>query len=680
MKLEPNILKQIVKEIEIDNLNSAISELQESSYSSDVKAQLILLKGRLQELDRKQTAGVIDRADYVTERNQIRTSLLDLVYIYEKQNTSLSIEEQFIEYANEMIDMYESRDIKKHFIRPELIKGDHHITYFELLEKIQSTDKQLTLILGNFGSGKSVLMKDLFYQFLKEFLKKKSPIPIFIKLKTHKIGEDIQDFIARTLVQRYNINIDRKTLIKAQMKGKFIFIFDGFDEMLGKVNTASLREGVQQIENLLSDGISKLVASCRTHFFYTSFREDIIEHPNKYYIRPWNASQISLYLEKRMPIKNSQIFDFIENTYNLSELAKTPLFLEMIVESLNEDLFSTKIEINSASLYHYYTEKWFSATVVRKGTVMTEKQKKELVEELAWQMVCTGKYIITLRELRLIILDKFSIDKKETIENFLYDIINCSFLIREGDFFEFSHASFVEYFVALKSVDDISRDKYDSFDVPLRSQIYIFCADILKNTNISINYNTVLKQNYYCKGSIICIAYRIQDEDSKRFFQELMKQKLHPGNQGLIATSIVTYPFEFALKILLELFYNTNNSIVKLTIQIYFRYLNETTIKYNDTISNIVKEKIIPTHKDARDVLDDNPLVVMSHLLSLKLRRLNLKKDDRWIITVHTMLNLTMYNYKEIIPLLEYYTKNSEVEPVVETAKQCLQYFSNNEQ
>ncbi len=260
MKLERTILKLIIKKVEIDDLEEAISELQLLSVNSDFKPELISLKSRLQEIDKKQIQGTIDRENYLIVRNQIRSSLLNLIITHEKQSTlfySKNIDEQFSKYASEVIEMYENRNIKKYFIPPKLIKGDKDITYFELLEDIQITNKRLTLILGNFGSGKSVLMENLFYQLLREFVIKKSKIPIFVKLKNYRTNEDIQDFINRTINERYGIDVNKESLIQAQRKGKFIFILDGFDEMLGEINTTSLQKGIQQIEHLLSDGISK---------------------------------------------------------------------------------------------------------------------------------------------------------------------------------------------------------------------------------------------------------------------------------------------------------------------------------------------------------------------------------------------------------------------------------------
>lgn len=69
-------LRQMIQE---DRITEAFQHLQEEAKNPQTVKSLHLLKGRYQELNRKNSSGVIDRNTYVLERNQIRSALLDLV-------------------------------------------------------------------------------------------------------------------------------------------------------------------------------------------------------------------------------------------------------------------------------------------------------------------------------------------------------------------------------------------------------------------------------------------------------------------------------------------------------------------------------------------------------------------------------------------------------------------------
>lgn len=685
MNMKNDVLRLLIKKIEIDELKDVITDLQLLLGDSKLNLDLISIKGRLSELERNQHLGTINRENYTIEKNKIRGSLLEIINSYQHQEKSShsDVDRQFIEYANDVVEMYESRDIKKYFLFPELKKQDKHIMYYEFLGSVKGDEKdyRLTLLLGNFGSGKSVLMENLFYQLSINYLVKRKKIPIFIRLRTYKGGEDIQTFILRTINQRYGIDISQNDLLKHQRKGRFIFILDGFDEMLGHITTESLKERILQIENLLSDGVSEVIISCRTHFFHTSASEDILNFENKYYLQPWNVNQVLTYLNKRIP-NNNKVYDSIENTYNLSELAKTPLFLEMIIKSLSQDLFRVSPEVNSASLYSFYTEKWFETTVVRKGSILSKSQKRNFIEKLAWKMINQGQYFISIEKLLLLIEGNLDVKKTELAESFLNDITNCSFLTREGNFFEFSHASFMEFFAAVKIVNEIKVGIYDSLLATLRSEIYVFCAEILKNLNVNIDYNKVISLKHdYITANVMTIAYRIQDKDSIHFFEKVAEQNgLHHCTENLIVTGIAAYPFEYPLKILTKLFYKSDNSLTRFAIQNFFRYSKEDiSNNFKTIVTDILEEKIKLKHSDASAIFDNSQGIIKGYLHGLRLHRLSLEKDSRWIIVANIGWLFAVYDYREAIPLLEYYAKNSKEEIVVKISKQCLAYFYTNE-
>jgi WD40 repeat protein len=72
---------------------------------------------------------------------------------------------------------------------------------------------------------------------------------------------------------------------------------------------------------------------------------------------------------------------------------------------------------------------------------------------------------VTAKEVKELIKDKFTSQQQEELGAYLRDFLTCSFLIREGDNYRFSHWSLVEYLTAKGLYDEIQEDKADLFKI-----------------------------------------------------------------------------------------------------------------------------------------------------------------------------------------------------------------------
>ena len=125
----------------------------------------------------------------------------------------------------------EPKDIYNFFEYPNLIKKHHEVINSKDVNSLLDVSHYL-IVQGTGGIGKSTFMKHLFI----DELSKKDLIPIFIELKDlNDINSEyeITDFIYKKL---YNLgcNFDKKYMEYALQSGCFLFLLDGYDEILAE--------------------------------------------------------------------------------------------------------------------------------------------------------------------------------------------------------------------------------------------------------------------------------------------------------------------------------------------------------------------------------------------------------------------------------------------------------------
>jgi hypothetical protein len=185
-----------------------------------------------------------------------------------------------------------------------------------------------------------------------------------------------------------------------------------------------------------------MVVSCRTHFFRDGREQDQLASCRQAYLEPWYESEVKQYLKGAVSDDWERVWGRIEGTYNLRELAETPLFLDMIVRSLGS--LEGK-RVTSAELYAAYTSEWIDAQVYK--AVLDRDQKAGFMEHLAWKMIAEGRLFIPWAELRNEIQQRYELPVVE-VDRFDNDIRTCSFLNRRNGDYTFIHKSFLDFFVA----------------------------------------------------------------------------------------------------------------------------------------------------------------------------------------------------------------------------------------
>src|SRR5258705_169349 len=76
------------------------------------------------------------------------------------------------------------------------------------------------------------------------------PISIVIRLKDYDSKTFIHELILNTLQNRYGVNISQPIFYELQRLRKFIFLFDGFDEMDARANPETISANLRELDKI----------------------------------------------------------------------------------------------------------------------------------------------------------------------------------------------------------------------------------------------------------------------------------------------------------------------------------------------------------------------------------------------------------------------------------------------
>jgi len=334
-------------------------------------------------------------------------------------------------------------------------------------------------LLGNFGTGKSTFCRKYAHDLALRFQKDPTQrIPILISLSEFNDRFDIQHLALGTLIEQYGVSITRDLFGELQRQGRFLFILDGLDEMATRVDPETIEDNIREISSLSSIPNNRLLLTCRTHFFRDKVEARRLGDFEVLYIPEWGPTELAEYLQLRYGESWQDRLQTILKTHNLEELARTPLFLEMIVESLPE----LGAEVERAKLYERYTARWIDVESRRKGARLPAELRREFVMALALLMWREDRPACHYRQFSLIIAEHLHENDATRIDYIRSDVQTCTFLTRdpEGNY-AFRHKSFMEFFVAQALASTIrARDSRLLAERILTPEICDFLVEMLR--------------------------------------------------------------------------------------------------------------------------------------------------------------------------------------------------------
>ncbi|KAF9573679.1 hypothetical protein EC968_008195 [Mortierella alpina] len=270
----------------------------------------------------------------------------------------------------------------------------------DLVKEFLGSDRQVFLILGDSGAGKSTFNRHLENELWKEY-EVGGPIPLFINLPA--VAETYRDIIGEQLqIHKFS---DAKKIKELKEHREMILICDGYDETQLKVNLHTANKLNQE-----GQPRTKMIISCRSTYLGQDYRNQFQPQIDRY-----SGTATSLYTEAVIvPFSSDQIKDYVDQFVrdpevhklmgksrvwstgdymrklsaipNMMELVKNPFLLSLALRALpfvvKDAADLAKIKITRLTLYSSFTDQWLDNNKRRLESIVLSPETAKALQEL----------------------------------------------------------------------------------------------------------------------------------------------------------------------------------------------------------------------------------------------------------------------------------------------------------
>jgi len=390
-----------------------------------------------------------------------------------------------------------------------------------IMQWIGESSRSLIAVLGDFGAGKTTLLERLKHNYAKHYLADESARrPVLVLLKEHYKYPDLTSLLSHSVQRELSRDIPMSLFWRAAQEGQFVIFLDGLDEMLTQSDRRQRAEQFVMLSPLF--GLkSPVIFTCRPSYFVAAteyqaaiaaildrntmlrptgrklgvleekshsykdvkhhldslFIDQIDIHSIQYHqsvtieLEAFDDSRINKFLannEERFracsagKVGWTDVRTFLDGVYDLSDLMKRPILLDMITETVIRggiDIGNRNLKLGPTSLYEIYTDLQFDRDW-KKGEVrqqfLSRDQRRSFAQAVALGMFEKGRLELRYDDIVEIVTSQREVmaDLQQRLKHFTpeqvaSDIQTCAFLSRHEDgFFRFTHKSFAEYFIA----------------------------------------------------------------------------------------------------------------------------------------------------------------------------------------------------------------------------------------
>ncbi|KAF9118779.1 Cilia- and flagella-associated protein 57, partial [Mortierella sp. 14UC] len=356
---------------------------------------------------------------------------------------------------------------------------------FPLMDKVQeflASDRQVMLILGDSGAGKSTFCKRLESDLLQAY-ERGGPIPLFINLSF--VDQPDHEMVEKQL--KFH-NFDGNRILGMKANRQFILICDGYDEGQQLVNLHKTN-----MLNQPGHWNTKMIISCRSQYLDQDYRSRFMPQRSGHYSRPaaelfqeaviapFSRDQIENYVDHYVPLESrtwttQNYMDRLTAIPHLIDLVKNPFLLTLALEMLpiitegKEDL--SAIRLTRVQLYDTFVVHWLDVNKRRlESNVLSADERVILDQLLDAGFISMGidystrlaSAIFENQDGNPVVKYTHLSDKKTWRVKFFGPdpevrlLLESSPVSRTGSLFKFIHRSMLEYFFSRAVFDPSTR-------------------------------------------------------------------------------------------------------------------------------------------------------------------------------------------------------------------------------
>ncbi|MEG4285805.1 NACHT domain-containing protein [Microcoleus sp. A006_D1] len=330
--------------------------------------------------------------------------------------------------------------------------------------------KEHISVLGEFGTGKSWFAMHYAWMALQRYKKaqksglERPRLPLVIPLRDYAKAVSVESLFSEFFFRKHEIPLAGYSAFEQLNRmGKFLLIFDGFDEMAAKCDRQETINNFWELAKAVVPG-AKVILTCRTEHFPEAKEGRALlnaELQASTNIVTGETPQFEvLELEKFNDEQIRQALSFqaeaatvkkVMGNPQLLDLARRPVMTELILEAL-PDIEAGK-PVDMSRIYLYAVRRKIERDIKAERTFTSLADKLYFLCELSWEMLSTDQMSLNYRGFPDRIRSLFGsiVQEEKDLDHWHYDMMSQTMLIRnaDGDYTP-AHRSLLEFFVAYK--------------------------------------------------------------------------------------------------------------------------------------------------------------------------------------------------------------------------------------
>ncbi|MEG4168191.1 MULTISPECIES: WD40 domain-containing protein [unclassified Microcoleus] len=330
--------------------------------------------------------------------------------------------------------------------------------------------KEHISVLGEFGTGKTwfamhyAWMALQHYRYAQKRGLERPRLPLVIPLRDYAKAVSVESLFSEFFFRKHEIPLAGYSAFEQLNRmGKFLLIFDGFDEMAAKCDRQETINNFWELAKAVVPG-AKVILTCRTEHFPEGKEGRALfnaELQASTTILTGETPQFEvLELEKFNDEQIGQALSFqteaatvekVMGNPQLLDLARRPVMTELILEAL-PDIEAGK-PVDMSRIYLYAVRRKIERDIKAERTFTSVADKLYFLCELSWEMLSTNQMSINYRGFPDRIRSLFGsvVQEEKDLDHWHYDMMGQTMLIRnaDGDYTP-AHRSLLEFFVAYK--------------------------------------------------------------------------------------------------------------------------------------------------------------------------------------------------------------------------------------